>query len=146
MSFPAKQFRQFTDILLNDLQTYFISDYLFIKSCGVDSGKLESVYAESFQQVFAEFSENEEILDKLKFAGKNISYAIYAYTHMSPSFHLDDILEFVDTFVYHQLNNFLKDYEIPEWSDENYESYYREKEQSLQRKKLLGESTNVRIV
>jgi hypothetical protein len=143
MSFPEAQFRQFADILLEDLRNYVLSQYLFLQSCGLEEQALESLYAESFRAVFSQY-ENDDILDKLQFAGRNVSYAIYAYTHMQSGYSLQDLLEFVETFVLHQLNNFLKDYELPEWSDENYESYYKAKEQKQHGRQLLGDVTNVR--
>ena len=89
---------------------------------------LRELYVQTFQSHFSEYM-NEELYSKLEFAGKNILYAINSYATLHPRFMITEIVLFVESFVEYQLNEFLNDYDMPEWSDENYEDIYAKKDE-----------------
>ena len=141
MSFPTEKFKVFTETLQKNLQTYLQSNVCFFHLIGIEQYELETIYIESFRCQFEEYM-NEEIVEKLRFAGKNISCALYAYMRLHPNMFVQDLYDFAECLVCSQLENFVLDYEIPEWCDENYEDAYIRKESAKTTRKLFADSTN----
>ena len=130
MSFPYKQFTIFQKELLQSLRTTFRANYILFEFWRTYEAErmLRELYVETFRSNFSEYLD-EEIFSKLEFAGKNILYATNSYIALHPEFCIADLLVFVESFVMSQLNEFLNDYDIPEWSDENYEAIYAKKDE-----------------
>ena len=123
MSFPEQRFSKFSRNLLTNVKEHLLQNYLFSHIIGLEEEALKSMYVDSFQTEFPEYM-NDEISDKLKFSGKNLSYALYAYISMNRDIEVNLIINFAKTLIRHQLNNFLFDFDLPEWCDEYFENDY----------------------
>ena len=122
MSFPNKQFRKFRKSLHTSITEHLRTNYdVFFKYWlyGEACSQLGEAYTKHFQTYFEEYM-SEDIREQLMYAAKNTYYAMVAYEKRTIS--LDDLLEFVQCVVDLQLENFLYDYDIPEWCDENFEN------------------------
>ena len=122
MSFPNKLFRKFRKSLHTSITEYLRTNYdVFFKYWlyGEACSQLGEAYTNTFQTYFEEYM-SENIGEQLMYAGKNTYYAIVAYEKRTDS--LEDLVEFVQCVIDLQLENFLYDYDIPEWCDENFEN------------------------
>jgi len=59
---------------------------------------------------------NDEVIDQLGYAGKNLVYAILAF--INKSYDINILLEFVESFITEQLKQFENDYTV-DWIDNN---------------------------
>lgn len=79
------------------------------------------IYQDIFKEYFGDYITNE-VKSQLWFAGKNIIYAISAFMIIKKEkYKLKDLLDFVDTFIAEQMDNFENDYECCEWFNEEAE-------------------------
>jgi len=82
-------------------------------------------YQNIFKEHFGDYI-TEEVKAQLWFAGKNIVYAIKTFIKIQDDYSLEELLDFVDTFVSEQLTDFTNDYECTHWfyniDDDNYEN------------------------
>ena len=86
--------------------------------------EISDMYISQFTHHFREYL-NDAIEEQLSFAGKNILYALQAYVSNTTTLH--ELLIFTEKIVDIQLENFLYDYDLPEWCDENFEPIEEEK-------------------
>ena len=91
----------------------------------------DMAFGYAYQNIFKEHFEDyitEEVKAQLWFAGKNIVYAIKAFIKIQEEYSLEELLDFVDTFVSEQLTDFTNDYECTHWfyngdnDNDNYEN------------------------
>ena len=120
MSFPYLKFDIFSQKLIFNIERHLQMNFVFIKIIGLETPYFESVYVDCFQSEFSEYM-NDSVKEKLMFAGKNLSYSLYAYISTNPTASEVDILLFVREIINYQLKNFLFDYDLPEWCDESFE-------------------------
>ena len=82
-------------------------------------------YQNIFKEHFGDYI-TEEVKAQLWFAGKNIVYAIKTFIKIQEEYSLEELLDFVDTFVSEQLTDFTNDYECDHWfyndNNDNYEN------------------------
>ena len=82
-------------------------------------------YQNIFKEHFGDYI-TEEVMAQLWFAGKNIVYAIKTFIKIQVEYSLEELLDFVDTFVSEQLTDFTNDYKCTHWfynsDDDNYEN------------------------
>ena len=137
MSFPKEKFCAFHSDLSNSLQLLIKSNYILFdlwRRCEAEQN-LRFAYVQTFYTHFPEYVD-DDVYDKLEFAGKNIFYGLNAYLSINVSCSMEELIEFIDSFLTHQLDEFLNDYEIPEWCDENYESKEHKKE--IERQQIVS--------
>ena len=82
-------------------------------------------YQDIFKEHFGDYI-TDEIKAQLWFAGKNIVYVIKTFIKIQEDYSLEELLDFVDTFVSEQLTDFTNDYECDHWfyndNNDNYEN------------------------
>ena len=71
-------------------------------------------YYRIVKEQFGEYI-TKEIENQLYFAGKNIIYAIQSFIVFNEQYDLNELLDFVDTFLTKQLDNFEDDYDTTKW-------------------------------
>jgi hypothetical protein len=93
------------------------------------SGDAQSEFGQAYQTIFKEhFGDyiTEEVKAQLWFAGKNIVYAMNTFIKIQEEYTLNELLDFVETFLSEQLDDFENDYECSHWfyngDDDNYEN------------------------
>jgi hypothetical protein len=72
---------------------------------------IKEAYVSKFKEEFSEYV-NSGIESKLWFAGQNIGFAVQTFIDLNPNYTLDNLLEYVETFLTIQLDNF------GDWCDE----------------------------
>jgi hypothetical protein len=89
-------------------------------------------YQNTFKEHFGDYI-TDEINAQLWFAGKNIIYAINSFISLKNAYYeLNELLEFVETFVSEQLDNFDNDYDTTEWFNSDNENIEETKEDNPQ--------------
>ena len=85
-------------------------------------------YQDIFKKHFGEYI-TEGISSQLWFAGKNIIYAIKSYISIKKGiYHLEELLDFVETFVTEQIRDFDNDYDTSEWFNDEIDTIEETKE------------------
>jgi hypothetical protein len=81
--------------------------------------KADMVFGHGYQYIFKEHFGvyiTDEIEAQLWFAGKNIIYAINSFISLNNDYYeLNELLDFVESFVSEQLDDFDNDYESTQW-------------------------------
>ena len=73
-------------------------------------------YQTAFKEQFGQFI-NEDVDAQLWFAGKQLVYLITTFRSVkNNSYSLDELLNFVEIFVFHQLDDFDNDYDTIDWN------------------------------
>jgi len=147
MSFPKARFDSFTKKIHFKIQQCLRAQYVFMQVLGFDLTEIEEAYVDSFKSEFPECM-NDEILVKLQFAGKSVMYALEAYIAVNQEYNIDYLADFVEEMLVRQLQNFLYDYDLPEWCDERFEENIEEivpKAASFAKKErpVFGSKTNI---
>jgi hypothetical protein len=79
-------------------------------------------YQSKFKEHFGDYI-TDEIDLQLWFAGKNIIYAINSFISLkNDNYELNELLEFVESFVSEQLNDFDNDYDTTKWFNSDNEN------------------------
>jgi len=126
----------------------FRSNYIFFEFWRTYEAKqeLRDLYVQTFRSHFSEYLD-EDLYDRLAFAGNHLLYACSSYVSIHPEYCITEIVTFVESFVECQLGEFLHDFDLPEWSDENYEAIHEKKEEEKKRicvdRKPLSEWKNL---
>jgi hypothetical protein len=84
----------------------------------LSSGDAAAEFCYAYQNIFKEYFGDyitEEVNAQLWFAGKNIVYAINTFIKIQEEYTLNPLLDFVETFLSEQLNDFENDYECSHW-------------------------------
>ncbi len=66
---------------------------------------IKEAYVSKFKDEFAQYM-NDEIEGRLWFAGQNIAFAVQAYIDTNPNYTLSKLINFVETFLTIQLDDF----------------------------------------
>lgn len=66
---------------------------------------IKEAYVSNFKDEFAQYM-NNEIEARLWFAGQNIAFAVQTYIDTNPNYTLSKLINFVETFLTIQLNDF----------------------------------------
>lgn len=66
---------------------------------------IKEAYVSKFKEEFSEYM-NDDIEAKLWFAGQNIGFAVQTFIDTNPNYTLNKLLNFVDTFLIIQLDDF----------------------------------------
>jgi hypothetical protein len=89
-------------------------------------------YQNKFKEHFGNYI-TDEIEAQLYFAGKNIIYAINSFISLKNNdYHLNELLEFVESFVSEQLDDFDNDYDTTQWFNSDNENVEETKEDNPQ--------------
>jgi len=89
-------------------------------------------YQNKFKEHFGDYI-TDEIEAQLWFAGKNIIYAINSFISLkNDDYELNELLEFVESFVSEQLDDFDNDYDTTEWFNSDNENVEETKEDNPQ--------------
>ncbi len=92
--------------LINFIKESIISRYNYCNEFHMWSyTAIKDAYISKFKDEFSQYM-NNDIEEKLWFAGHNISFAVQTYINITPNYTLNKLLNFVEEFVRIQLDDF----------------------------------------